>query len=87
MASRTPQDMTRFIVLAYCESAQETEVVLIEASSATTAEERVAAELGEDWCVLGSYLPAAIRSIANDAETTAVAANGGSTCLDTLVSA
>jgi len=78
--------MTRFIVLAYCESAQETEIVLIEAASATSAEERVAAELGEDWCVLGSYLPAALRSIANDAETTAVPAHGASVCLDTLVS-
>lgn len=79
--------MTRFIVLAYCESSQETELVVLDASSPATAEERVATELGEDWCVLGSYLPAGLPSIVADAETAALPAHGGSRCLDTLVSA
>lgn len=78
--------MTRFIVLAYCESAQETEIAVAAAADAKTAEEQVAAELGEDWCVLGSYLPDALRALARDAETSTVPLRG-STCLDTLVSA
>ena len=77
--------MTRFIVLAYCEAAQETELAVVLAASSSAAEAQLAQELGDDWCVLGAYLPEGLASIVSDAMVADVPP-GGSVCLDTLVS-